>query len=265
MKKYVRFIIAGAIVASVGLLIFLCALGAAGWNLSGVNNWEQDTFVTDESLEKVSIEIDAGKLVIKRDSIDGQAVVNFDYNDNYHPQIVVDGGTLRIASGQKQWHFTNYWYGDAPTIEVILNDEAFPKIELELNAGTVEFGDGQWGNYVSVELNAGAVTMGKVCVKQMFLDVNAGAFVAESITSEVFHCDVSAGAVDVKKLDSFTSSLDVSAGSATLKMVDPMAAYNVSVNKSAGSCNVTNQSFPDARRFLGIDISAGSVKITFDR
>ena len=284
MKKGLKTIVAGVVVAVVGVVVLLCALGASGWNYNRVGNWEEDTYATDAEITKLTIEVNAGQVVIKRGS-SNTVFVKYQYNDKYKPEFKEKGdGVLSIETAKKRWYNFNAWFEDAPTIEIEINENCFPVIDLELNAGTVQLGDGNWGNLIDVELNAGAMAIGNVTVDELHLDVNAGALDAQKIQCQKatcqlsagafsikelvcgsFDCDVSAGSAEVKKLDSASITLDVSAGSAALGLAGAQSDYNVRVDKSAGSCNVSSQTNPAATRLLAIDISAGSVNISFGK
>ena len=263
MKRFAKAIIAGVVIAAIGVVVLICALGAGSWDFSRADNWEQETFVSDTNFKTLSIEADAGKVFVKRGSTNA-VVVNYDYNDKYQPKIEEKGETLRIETGTRKWYDSNNWFNDAPSIEILVNETFSPEIKLELNAGTVEIGDGDWGTLINVELNAGTVSLGDVVVDQIYLDVNAGAFKADKIESVVFSCTISAGSAYVKKLDSKNTTVDVSAGSIKLDAVGSKQDYNIIADKSAGSCNVVSQSVPGAVRFIKVDVSAGSVKINFD-
>lgn len=286
MKKSTKSsIIAGVVIVVIGVAVLLCALGMSGWNFRGVKNWETDTVTYEKPISKLEIKVNYGQVVIKQGLVE-VTTVNYEYDEKHRPEIAVnDDGLLKIHTAEKKWHEINYWFEDAPSIEVTLPVQSdLAIVDLVLNAGTVEFGDGDWGATVCVEVNAGAVSLGDVSMRDLRLqvnagalnagkiqsqkvtcDLNAGAFSVKEITCSAFECDVSAGAAEVKKLDSSTVKLDVSAGSATLGLVGAQSDYRVSVDKSAGSCNVSSQMNASATRTLTVDISAGSVDVTFGK
>lgn len=286
MKKSTKSsIIAGVVIAVVGVIVLICALGMSGWKLNSGKNWETDTVTVEKPITKLELKVNYGKVTLKQSAVE-TASVTYQYDEKHRPEIAVnDNGLLKIHTAEKKWHEIGYWFGDAPTIEVTLPAESdFVIVDLELNAGTIEIGDGDWGVTVYVEVNAGAVVFGDVSMNDLHVDVNAGALDAgkiqcqkvacsvsagavsvKELTCGAFGCDVSAGAVEVKKLDSSRVKLDVSAGSVTLGLVGAQSDYRVSVDKSAGSCNVSSQMGTSATRALTVSISAGSVDVTFGK
>ena len=284
MKKSTKTsIITGIIIVVIGVVVLLCALGMSGWNFKEVNEWQENFYYSNASVSKLNVKVNAGKVVIKHSETD-EIQVRYQFNDKYQPQFSENSGVLSIETAHKKWYEFNWWFNDAPLIEIHVPQNLTPEIDLELNAGTVQLGDGNWGKLIDVELNAGAITIGNVSVDELYLDVNAGAidvqkiqcqkitcsisagaFSAKEIICDAFECDISAGGVEVKTLDSRSIKVDVSAGSAELWLVGAKSDYNVSVDKSAGSCNISSQTSASASRTLTIDISAGSVEIGFGK
>ena len=265
MKRTKNVIIAGVIIAVIGVVVVLCALGASGWNLKEANNWEQGTFTAQTTVTKLNVEVSAGKVYIKRGNVD-TVTVNYEYNDVYQAKIEENNGVLKIETPKKQqWINVNFWFNSAPTTEITVPTEAsFEKLDLTLNAGTVEFGDGAWGAKVDVELNAGTLSMGDVKANELNVEVNAGAFKAKKIECDKFNCEISAGSTKVSLLKCDNIDLDISAGSAAITVAGAKSDYNIKASRSAGSCNVTSQTGADSSKQLKVDVSAGSASISFE-
>ena len=284
MKKSTKSsIIAGVIIAVIGVVVLVCALGMSGWNFRNVNNWAHDTVTFETPVTKIEIKANYGQVVLKQGLVD-VTTVNYEYDDKHRPEIALnEDGLLKIHTAHRGWNEFDYWFEDAPTIEVYLPAEVdLVVVDMQLNAGRIDFGDGYWGSVVDVELNAGSISFGNVSMGDLHLDINAGAldaykiqchkltcqlsagaFSVKEVSCDAFDCDISAGGVTVKKLDSSQITLDVSAGSAELGLAGAQSEYRISVSKSAGSCNVSNQY--GTVRTLTVDISAGSVDITFGK
>ena len=285
MKKNIKVIVAGVVVAVIGLVVLLCALGMSGWKFDRVNDWQEDTFNATATVERLNIKVNWGKVVVTRGETD-KVSVKYEFDDRYAPKFEENNGKLTIETPQKRWYEFGFWFENAPRMEITVpQDVALSDIHLTLNAGTLQFGKGDWGKRIDVELNAGALSMDDVVTEQLYVVVNAGAFSVTKAQCELFSCNVSAGAFDakelscttfdceisagsmnVKKLDSSQLiKLEVSAGSANLGLVGAKTDYNVSVSKSAGSCNVSSQTSASAPRAITVDISAGSVNVSFGK
>ena len=264
MKKNVKVIIVGLVVAVVGVVVLLCAMGASGWKFDDVGNWEEDTYAATKEVTKLNIKVNAGQVVIKRGDTDS-VNIKYQYNDVYRTEVSESAnGTLNVEAGKKDWYRFTFWHKfTPPTTEIEIGQNCNPTIDLTLNAGSVNICDGNWGERVDVTINAGTVSFGDLKVNQLKVKINAGAMSANKIECQQITCDLNAGSVDVKKLDSRTIRVDVSAGGANLNVVGSRSDYNIKVDKSAGNCNVSSQTSATATRSIDVDISAGSVTLTF--
>ena len=283
MKRIWKTVIAGVIIAIVGVAVLLCTMGAAGWNYNDAMEWEEDTYAATSEVTKLNVKINAGKVIIKRSETDTVSI-KYQHNDVFKTEITEStNGTLSIEAGKKEWYKITFWHKfTAPTTEIEVGQNCTPTINLTLNAGTVNIGDGDWGERMDVTINAGTVSFGELTVDKLKVKINAGAmsaskidcqqvkcelnaggFEVKEIVCDTFDCDISAGSVDVKKLDSRDIKIDVSAGAANLNVAGSKSDYNIKVDKSAGSCNVSNQTGADPTKHIDVDISAGSVTIKF--
>lgn len=283
MKTSVRMIIAGVAIAVGGLVMFLCALGASGWDIQQGGNWEQDTATFDTPITKLKMIVHFGKVDVSRAEVDN-IVITYEYNDLYKTEITMsNSGELTVETPKKEWYNT-IQFGTAyvPKMQITIPQDWQPSLDIKLNAGTVEIDGGAWGTSVDVNINAGTLTVGDVSTKELEIKMNAGRFNlgkiscekstcklnagvldVEEIVCEEFYCKLNAGSATVDFLDSKRTSLHLSAGAATLKMAGAKSDYNVRVDKSAGSCNVSNSTSNTATRSLDVDLSAGSVNIRF--
>ncbi|MCH5159913.1 MAG: DUF4097 family beta strand repeat protein [Clostridiales bacterium] len=286
MKKSTKTsIITGIIIAVIGIVVVLCALGMSGWKFKNIRKWESQSVAFDTPITKLKMEVNAGQATVTRGATD-KIVVTYDYDDAYQPEITTkdNGNVLSVVTGKKHWYEFNFWFGNAPTIKIEIPQDWTPNVYVTLNAGSLSIGNGDWSELMEVELNAGAVSIGDVTVEELRIDINAGAlemgkivsnkvtcnisagaFTVKEITCSTFECDVSAGGANVKKLDASRIKVDVSAGSANLGLVGAKSDYSIGVDKSAGSCNVTTQTSASASRSLHVDISAGSVEVSFGK
>lgn len=245
MKRVKKAVIAGVIIAVVGAVVFLGAMGATGWDFSKIDNWEQDTYTANAVVSKLDVDVSAGKVVINRGDVEA-VTVKYDYNEEYKPEIVQNGSVLKIQTPKKKnWIEFNFWFSKAPTTEITLpKDAVFAEFDLTLNAGSVIFGD--------------------VKADTVKVEINAGSFKATSVECNKITCDINAGSAKISSLRCNSIDLDVSAGSANIEVAGAMSEYNISVDKSAGSCNVSSQTGTDPHKQIKVDVSAGSVTLTFD-
>ena len=106
--------------------------------------------------------------------------------------------------------------------------------------------------------------MGEIVCPTAKCHVSAGSVKLEGLTCSSTDCHVSAGSVKLSNVNCPVIDLDVSAGSIKLGVLGNKEEYNILVDKSAGSCNVSSQQGTDADKKIDIDVSAGSIEVNFN-
>lgn len=268
MKGWVKGLIAGIIIAVIGIAVLLVGLAINNWKFaSAMPEFKTLTYSEEKENSSVKVEVNAGR--VKTEFYDGDKIqIDFPVAEKYNPEISEENGTLIYKSPTVKWY--NYWgwsHSKVPyTVIRLPKDHIFNKadiynIEIEVNAGTVEITQGKYDN-VKIEVNAGAVTTGAITCNKFDCEINAGAMNVESLICNVSKFEVNAGAGNFKKVSCGDITADVSAGALKMKLDGVRAEYNITAIKSAGSCNVVNQNGTTDKK-LKVGVSAGSADITF--
>ena len=262
MTSTVKAIIAGAIILGIGLAIVLLACGLNGWSFKYDGNWETQKYECAETVTDIEIDFSAGTLQVG--FFDGEQIeVEYATCDKFTTQFNTVNNTLKVSTSPVRWYSTFLWFNNIPTTKMYIPRNWQINFNVVINAGAVSFAEGgSYGN-VSVELNAGTINMQGVSCLNCSLEVNAGSMNLTDLTCDKLTCEVNAGAVNVKELKCDSISIEVSAGAANVGVDGQKSEYTIKVKKSAGSCNVTNQTGTDANKNISVDISAGSVNVSF--
>ena len=258
----VKTIIAGAIIMGIGLGILILAGALNGWNFTVNADWEKQKYEYSETVTDVDIDFSAGSLQLE--FFDGEQIeVEYYTCDKFTTEFNVVDGTLHVSTSSVRWYHSFLWFHKIPETKMYIPRSWQLNFDVVINAGAVTFGEG--GNYgdVKVELNAGSITMLNVNCQVCSLEVNAGAMDLTGLTCNKLTCEVNAGAVNVQQLKCNSIGIEVSAGSANVGIAGQKSEYTIKVRKSAGSCNVTNQTGTDASKSIDIGVSAGSANVTF--
>lgn len=263
MKAWVKGIIAGAVIAVIGIAVLIGGLYLNGWHYSfGMPEFETKTYAVEQDVtSSVQITMNAGR--VKTEFYDGEKIViEYPYAENYVSTISEDNGKLAFTSPRISWY--KFWgraTSKIPFAVIKMPQNEVYDIDISLNAGAAELAGGTYGN-VNIEVNAGAFSTGKIVCGNFDCDINAGAISVEGLICGVADFDVSAGASNIKSIKCTDISADVSAGALTMTVDGSKSEYNISASKSVGSCNVVSQSGSTENR-LKVDVSAGSANINF--
>ncbi|MCH5156656.1 MAG: DUF4097 family beta strand repeat protein [Clostridiales bacterium] len=279
MTTTVKVIIAGAVIFSLGMIILIVSGCAAGWSFDYDANWDMKTYECNDPISNVDLEFSAGTLKVQ--FYDGDVIkVEYPENKQITSNFSVSGQTLKMETSKLRWHVSLWGLNKIPTTKMFIPQNLqigwkikvnagvvsfesgeYKDVDIRINAGTLSFGDSTFGN-LSVQMNAGTTNMEGINCSKVDVDMNAGSFNVANIVSNSFTADISAGSLNVKKLQCDDIAVDLSAGSANLKIAGKKSDYTIKTDVSAGSCNVKSQSGGSKR--LTVDVSAGSVNISFD-
>ena len=263
MNGTVKAIIAGAVILGIGIAIVLLVLGLNGWDFNVNKNWETHKYECADTVSDIDIDFSAGEMQIE--FYDGEQIeVEYSSSERFTTEFKVTNNTLYISTSQVRWYNSFLWFNKIPATKMYIPRSWQLNFDIVINAGAVTFAEG--GNYgnIHVELNAGTISMKNVNCMSCNLEVNAGAMNLSDLSCNKLTCEVNAGSVNVKELKCDNINIDISAGSANLVVAGRKEDYTVKVKKSAGSCNLTNQTGTDANKRIDIDISAGSANISFE-
>lgn len=280
MNNFVKCLIAGGIIIAIGIVVLIIGLSLNGWSTNPEfteNNWTQE----DGEIDSLRIELDAGH--IETEYYDGDKIeVEYYTADFYKVSVRQSGNRLTIETDLKWWFG---WFGinnKIPQITVRLPAGAvydmsvhmsagivklaggtFSELETNISAGTLSFKDSVECANATFKLSAGTLNAGKIITNSFGLNMSAGSTDFNEIVCSSFDLRLSAGSASVNKITCPQMKVKLSAGSAHLNVEGKKNEYNINVNKSAGSCNVQNQTGTDSSKSLDVHLSAGSVNVSF--
>lgn len=263
MNKTIKStLIAGAILVCIGLVIIIAVGFASKWNFATID-WEEKVYECNNvEIAYINYEFSAGTL--KVEYYEGDVIkVEYPHSNEFTTEFSISHTALNIATTQVRWYNTGFWFNKIPETRVYLPRNVIFGLDLEINAGVVEIGEGQYSK-IDVEMNAGTISIDNVASSVFSLELNAGAVNLTRITSGEFAADINAGSLNLKGLKCDKINLEISAGSANISVVGKKSDYTIVADVSAGSCNVTNQLGVHYNKTLSVEVSAGSANITFE-
>ncbi len=283
MKAWVKGVIAGAVIAAIGVIILIAGLYFNDWNYAyGAGNITMETAEFDsEPVNSILINVDSS--AVKTEYYEGEKIiVDYPVSERYVSEVVLTDKSLRISGRHRRfwWQILSFNFGNLPEItiklpfdkvvDLTLNMDAgkariasgaFGKIDLKLSAGDVHLDDVVCENF-NAELDAGYIQTGNVVCSNFKADLNAGYLSAESVKGTNVTCVATAGKIKLDGVTSETANFNISAGKVAATFTGKQSDYNISVHKSAGKCNVESSS-SDSDQYIIVNISSGSAELNF--
>lgn len=280
MKSFVKWIVAGVIVLVIGVVVLIIGISCGALNGENVD-YEMQTF-RSSSANALSLDIAAGKL--NAEFYDGDELVIEYPTANRAGYTVTEraNGKIEVRPVRTFWNWLGWkrWV-NMPDITVKIPQAAVYDFDIDLSAGTVNIPSGNYGTF-DLDISAGTCNIGDIAAADFTCDISAGTLVAGNVACNRFELelsagkatvggaacakmeiDISAGDADVKNVECGAIDIDLSAGSLSVSVLGAKSDYSIFVDRSAGSCNVSNQAGADANKRMNVDISAGSVNVSF--
>lgn len=268
-----------AFLLGAGLVFFLIVFALNDWGTA--YNFEMAQYTTEDEVEAIRIVNAVGS--VKTEFYDGdKIIVDYPVSETHTMSVEERDGQLTV-DGLRQRHWYNFFIGlsNFPETTVKIPKDAVLKLDVTVKAGKVELAAGEYAS-TRVEVHAGSLEMlgvvctdfrcevsaGSVSVKSLVCSsfdcgLSAGSITVNSLESRSFDCNISAGSFIAERVNCPLIQVDVSAGSAHLGVAGKREEYYILVDRSAGSCNVSSQIGIDPNKKIDIDISAGSVYVSF--
>lgn len=267
-------LIIAVLIAAANLCLFLI-----GRHISNNLQFETKTYTATTQTQKIKLTVDAGQFDIV--FYDGEDIqITYPESDKFG-YTIEQKDTILIIKPHNTFIINWMNIDNIPKATVAIPQGHITELSADIASGAIYISDGTFSN-VDIEMSAGAVSIGNITCEQFDFDMSAGAAKMTSVTSTTFNFemsagaaemgditsakatfDISAGAVKVSNLTSNGVYIDLSAGTLAMTINGTKSDYTVSVDKSAGSCNLTSQFGSAANKFIDITLSAGSVTVNF--
>ena len=258
MKSIWKWVIAGAVILAVGLIILISTLAVNGWSIKA--KFEMQTFTATD--DNTYLEIDIGASELKTEFYDGETIeISYPAGKGLKTGISEKQGKLTFESKPK-WFAQLFNTPKVPETVIKLPKDKVIDLEIDLGAGTISLAGGVYGN-ILIDVGAGTIKGKNLECKTLDCDISAGTADFKSVTCSSLICDVSAGKLDISSLTCPDIKADVSAGKITLGINGVKSEYTILADVSAGSCNVSSQ-IGSTDKKLDVDCSAGSITVTFN-
>lgn len=242
-----------------GLLFFLVDVARNGWKLTVT--YEMQTFTASEQTEHLNLYLAAGKMDVTY--YEGETVeVIYPTSNNFRYVVTESDGAVYVKP-KGGFRFFMFGTGTIPTVTVRIPTEQELSLYLSVSAGDATVADGMSFTSVKLDVSAGSVTAGRIDCGTFRTELSAGSVHFTGVNCNDANFDVSAGSATVSNLTCDRIKVDVSAGTVNLNVVGVESEYAVTISKSAGKCNLTSHTGTVDGKLIDLDISAGSVTVTF--
>ena len=257
MKAWKIFLSVGITVFILGIIIFIIGLSMNGWKTTV--EYTMYTFNAEDDNNSLDLSLSTGGMNVE--FYDGDKVqVDYPSSYPYGYEVYERDGSVFVKPTKTFF----LWFGwrNIPDVTVKIPKDKKMYLKLSVSAGTATVADGEYDG-VNFDLSAGKIVAHGMKTQSIRADISAGYLSMDKLDSKQITVKLSAGAADIKCAYSEKVTANVSAGSINMWLAGAKSDYSITVDKSAGSCNVGNQSGILSYKRIDIDISAGTVNAYF--
>lgn len=267
MKAWVKGIIAGAIIAVIGIAVLIGGLYMNGWKFPNVYyDFEMRTFTAENENTDLVLDIDAG--VIKTEYTDeDKIIIDYPYSEKYEMQITEENGKLTLSHPEQHFKISfSSCNTNIPTTTIKLPRGKIYNMDIDMSAGTISLSDGDYGE-VSIKMNAGTIKSDAINCQTFYCNMNAGTLSLENLNCKDFTYKINAGTVKVKSLVANNTKITMNAGTINLGFNNKQEEYTIRKNIDAGSFTVNGNRAENqngtTEKVIDVSMNAGTVKLTF--
>lgn len=249
------WLIAGACLLLLGLLVLVGVLAANHWDLSALDTtrFEKKTVRIDGDFRHISLDADTEKIRFVP-SEDGSCRVVFEEPEEVRCEAAVDGDTLKISRRDERNRLGRFtlFSSRTPSITVFLPQTAYGSLTVFVDTGDVEIPQDFRFDGVYVSASTGDIDCRASVSGLIKLKASTGAIRLSELSAGELELAVSTGRVELSAVDcKGEASLKVSTGKALVKdftsrsfasegstgnltLEDAVAAETISITRSTG-------------------------------
>lgn len=262
MKSVIKALIAGAVIAAIGVIILIAGLSVNGWKFENIK-YTMQTFTAENENTALDIRLNTGSL--KTEFYDGdRIVIEYPTAERFETLVAEDEGKITFHGlHRSDWHILNLGINNVPDTVLKLPKNVLLDVSVLLDGGRVYLaGDGQFGN-LKILMDAGTLQTENLVCETLVCELDAGTVKIGSAECKTLNCNLDAGIVKIDKLNCLSSVFDLDAGIVEAGFTGKQEEYTVHAEVSAGSCNLNNQSGTTEKK-IEVNLDAGTVKCKFD-
>ena len=240
------------------LIFFLVDVARNDWKLS--ITYTVNEFTATEQNTRLDLSLAAGKMDLVYH--DGESIeISYPTSNRFRYVVKETNGTLSVKP-KSSYYFFMFGTGTIPTVTVKVPRSQALELDFHIAAGDATISDMSFTS-VDITVSAGNLTAGKVTCDNFDAHISAGNVSFSGVTCNTTSFFISAGEATVGNLACDKITAKVSAGTVSLIVAGEEDDYNIKVSKSAGKCNVTEQTVIDSDKLIDLKISAGTVTVNF--
>ena len=198
-KKTAQWLIAGACLLILGLILMAIAMAACNWDFTGLGTatYETNTHSITDKFTGISITTDTSDIVFVP-SADGKCKVVCYEQENAKHAVSVENGSLTITEvNKREWHDYIGINVGSPKITVYLPDNEYASLIIRAATGAVAIPEDFRFEQIDISASTGDIQNRASAVKSIRLKTSTGSIHVENVSADALDLSVSTGKITV--------------------------------------------------------------------
>ena len=198
-KKSALWLIAGACLLILGLILMAIAIAACNWDLTGLGTttYETNTHSITGKFTGISITTDTSAIVLAPSS-DGKCKVVCYEQENAKHAVSVENGSLTITEvNNREWHDYISINVGSPKITVYLPDDEYASLIIRVGTGAVKIPEDFRFGQIDISASTGDIQNRASALNSIKIKTSTGRIHVENVSADALDLSVSTGNMTV--------------------------------------------------------------------
>lgn len=240
MNTTVKWLLAAASLIFVGLIIFIAAMTANGWDFKGLttHKYETNTYQISETFHSISVKSNTAYVLFVPSKDNTCQVVCFE-QENVEHRVSVQDDTLTVTvEDNREWYEHIGINFQASQITVYLPLKEYGALSVKTSTGDVLIPQNFTFESIAVSVSTGKVSCFASATNEIKLKTSTGSIRVKNGSAGSLDLSTNTGAITVSDTDcSGNTTIKVSTGDAKLTN---MTCKSLSSKGTTGSITLTN-------------------------
>jgi len=198
-KKAALWLIAGACLVILGLILIAIAMAGCNWDLTGLGTVSYETNIHSMTgkFTGISITTDTSAIVFAP-SLDGNCKVVCYEQENAKHAVSVENGSLTITEvNEREWHDYIGINVGSPKITVYLPDDEYASLIIRAATGAVTIPEDFQFGQIDISASTGDIQNRASALKSIKIKASTGRIHVENVSADALDLSVSTGKITI--------------------------------------------------------------------
>lgn len=255
-KAVKKWLIAAALLVTLGFAIFAGAMAALGFDFSKISTikYETNTYEVGEEFDKISIDVDITDIVFAQSDDESCKVVCFEAEKVKHSVRCTNGTLIIDMTDDRKWYDYIGISFASPKMTVYLPQSEYTSLLIDTDTGNIDIPESFAFNKLEIETDTGSVDCMADVSDIIKIESDTGDIGISSVESGC-DIDIKTDTGSIKLTDISCTDFTAESDTGDISIVNTVAGNSICVESDTGNVKLKNS---DAEELL-IETDTGDI------